>query len=433
MLSHLIRSKGPLDLFRRLRAIADRVGLTPGPMRRALNGYVRLARRYAVRVTLPVPAVILKRYPAILRELLGDGEIVELALHGQRHVDHSLLPTAQLSAEIAQATHTFAALGIPFVGFRAPYLRWSADLLTALDAAGLAYDSSQSVLWPVVDAAALDPAQRAALNTLLAFDRPRPAEVAPALPFWVDGLLEIPVSFPDDEMLVERLRLRSPEQLAAYWIAAFDACHARGELFVLQLHPERFELCADAVETLLRHVQALGSAVWRPSLRDVSDWWREKRALTVRLTPLSDGRWAAVAQGPARGVLLARSAGLETPGIPHQGRAYQRMPERRCVLRSDRRPCVGVSARSARELAPFLSDLGYVVEVGDAAESCTVYLDRPTFAAEASAPLLAEIEAAAGPLVRLNPWPDAAVSALALSGDIDAITLWDYGWRLFGA
>jgi hypothetical protein len=29
-------------------------------------------------------------------------------------------------------------------------------------------------------------------------------------------------------------------------------------------------------------------------------------------------------------------------------------------------------------------------------------------------------------------WPGAAVSAFVLSGDIDAITLWDYAARLFG-
>jgi len=188
------------------------------------------------------------------------------------------LPVSALASEIAQAADVFRAHSIPFLGFRAPYLRWNHDLLDALAGAGLTYDSSQPILWPVVDRDALSPEQHQALDTLLAFDRPTPAETTPALPFWVDGLLELPVSFPDDEMLVERLRLQDAGVIAQYWIAAFAQCHARGEMFVLQLHPERFPLCAAALERLLAHVAALGPAVWRASLGDVATWWRQQHA-----------------------------------------------------------------------------------------------------------------------------------------------------------
>jgi hypothetical protein len=173
------------------------------------------------------------------------------------------------------------------VGFRAPYLRWNDDLLAALAAAGLIYDSSQPILWPVVDTAALSPEQRQALDTLLAFDRPASAETTSALPFWVGDLLELPVSFPDDEMLVERLRLRDAGAIAQHWIAAFDQCHARGEMFVLQLHPERFPLCAAALERLLDHVTQLGPAVWRASLGDVAAWWRQQHAVGEDLSTVT--------------------------------------------------------------------------------------------------------------------------------------------------
>jgi hypothetical protein len=147
----------------------------------------------------------------------------------------------------------------------------------------------------VVATDALSAEQRQALDTLLAFDRPAPAETTPALPFWVGDLLELPVSFPDDEMLVERLRLRDAEAIAQHWIAAFNQCHARGELFVLQLHPERFPLCAAALERLLDHVTSLGPAVWRASLGDVAVWWRQQHAADAEPSATSGspapGRW----------------------------------------------------------------------------------------------------------------------------------------------
>ena len=296
MLAHLIRSKGPFALFRRGYAIASRVGVTAGAMDRALTGFAELAARYGARVTFPVTALTLDRHPGVLRALRGDGATVELAIHGHRHIDYSLLPVAALAGEIDRAAAIFRAQGIPFVGFRAPYLRWNADLLAALEHAGLAYDSSQPILWPVIEAAALEPAQQAALQTLLDFDRPQPAETTPALPFWAGEagkLLEIPVSFPDDEMLVERLRLTDAGQIAAYWIAAFEQCHARGEAFVLQLHPERFPLCAAALERLLDHVERLGPAVWRASLSDVAAWWRSQHgsATADPAASRARGRW----------------------------------------------------------------------------------------------------------------------------------------------
>ena len=194
----------------------------------------------------------------------------------------------------------FGSQHIPFTGFRAPYLRWSNGLLAALAAAGLTYDSSQPILWPVVATAALSAEQRQALDTLLAFDRPAPAETTPALPFWVGDLLELPVSFPDDEMLVERLRLRDAETIAQHWIAAFNQCHARGELFVLQLHPERFPLCAAALERLLDHVTRWGRLcggpaweTWRPG--GASSTPRAKnRARRPAARRQVAGRWSAI-------------------------------------------------------------------------------------------------------------------------------------------
>jgi len=43
--------------------------------------------------------------------------------------------------------------------------------------------------------------------------------------------------------------------------------------------------------------------------------------------------------------------------------------------------------------------------------------------------VLARIDAGPGPLVRLGRWPNGARSALAVTGDVDALTLGDFAIR----
>ena len=108
------------------------------------------------------------------------------------------------------------------------------------------------------------------------------------------------------------------------------------------------------------------------------------------------------------------------------------MSQRRFRLRADVCPCVGVSPAASLELVQFLADQGYLLEVSDRTDGHTVYIDRGgSFARSEKLPLLAEIEAAPGPLVRWARWPGGAGSALAVTGDVDALTVWDYLSRPF--
>jgi hypothetical protein len=83
-------------------------------------------------------------------------------------------------------------------------------------------------------------------------------------------------------------------------------------------------------------------------------------------------------------------------------------------------------------LVSFLRQQGYIVQVNSDSRAYSIYLDWTDFAAKDERALLAEIEKSAAPLVRLGRWPNGARSALCVTGDIDALTLWDYGLRLFG-
>lgn len=80
----------------------------------------------------------------------------------------------------------------------------------------------------------------------------------------------------------------------------------------------------------------------------------------------------------------------------------------------------------------FLRQQGYLVQISDDEEPYPLYFDRTDFAPTDERSLLAQVEKSAGPLVRLCRWPNGARSALCVTGDIDALVLWDYGLRLFG-
>jgi len=91
-----------------------------------------------------------------------------------------------------------------------------------------------------------------------------------------------------------------------------------------------------------------------------------------------------------------------------------------------------VSHSSSPRLVTFLRQQGYIVEQVDDDQRHVLYLDYPRFEDEDERPLLARIEQGEFPLVRLGRWPHGARSALSITGDIDALTIWDYGLRFLG-
>jgi hypothetical protein len=80
----------------------------------------------------------------------------------------------------------------------------------------------------------------------------------------------------------------------------------------------------------------------------------------------------------------------------------------------------------------LLREQGYIVDTSTTAKQCATYLDAFALAQlDTQMQLVAAIETAPGPLVRFGPWPDGARSALCMTGDLDALSLLDYAYRLF--
>jgi len=421
-LSIALKGKGVLTLARRGASLVERYGLTSARLDRELGRLADLTEQYSCRATLPITTVVLRRHAALIRAYQARG--VEFAMHGYQHVDHSQLSEAAQTAQLSAARQVFEQAGLQLRGFRGPYLRYNAETLTVLRQLGLSYDASPAYAWDV-----LDIPETAAYRHVKEFFHARPAELYPVVPELDGALVRLPYSLPDDESLVERLALSEAAPMRRLWLASLRRSHERGELFTVGLHPERTTLCLEALQAVLAEARGRQPGVWIARLDEIADWWRSRAAATLTVTPAGDGAFQVAVAGPADATVLARA--VEVQADTHAwADGYQRIAAPAFTVRAARRPCLGASPRTADALVSFLRQQGYGVEVTDERERYDLYLDRPAFVGEDKRPLLDEIEAAGTPLVRLGRWPAGARSALAVTGDIDALTLWDYGLRL---
>jgi peptidoglycan/xylan/chitin deacetylase (PgdA/CDA1 family) len=416
-----LKGKGVFNAMRRGASIASRYGLTAGLLNRELGRLARLTQEYNCRATLPVTSVVLQRNPRLFQHHQAEG--IEFAMHGYRHVDYSALGRADQRQHLGAAQEIFQRSQIHLSGFRAPYLRRNPHTLTVLRELGLQYDASPAYAWDV-----LTQSPPPAYERVLDFFGALPATQYPVVPRLEDEIVHIPYSLPDDESLVERLALTEPEPMAAPWVACLRAAHARGEMFTLGLHPERTTVCYEPLRAVLSEARRLTPTVWIARLDEVAQWWRSRLATQVEVTEQKPGHYRIAVAGPRTVTILVRAASQRADATPWAN-GYQRLSAAVFELQSPTRPVIGVSAQSDPALPDFLRQQGYLVEVGDDPSLYSVFLHQPTFAALDQLATLVTVEGNAQPLVRLGRWPDGAQSALAITGDIDALTLWDYGLR----
>jgi len=257
----------------------------------------------------------------------------------------------------------------------------------------------------------------------------------PALPRLVDNLVRIPYCLPDDEALANRLQLTDAEPMTEIWLELLRRTYESGELFTLGLHPERIALCEGALRDVLSRARSLSPTVWIARLDEIANWWRKRAETTYQVakeTGLSTNAFRLTVDGPPGTTILARSVTVEALTEPRTN-GYRRVLSSDFVFRADKPPFIGLPPDSPSALISFLQQQGYLVESGADAQSCGVYLDRTNFTREDARPLLKQMERGTWPLLRLARWPDGAQSALSITGDIDALTLWDYVLRVFGS
>jgi peptidoglycan/xylan/chitin deacetylase (PgdA/CDA1 family) len=419
------KGKGGWNTVRRARVIGSRYGVSAHRMERRLATMLGLVERHGASATLPVPATVVERHAPVIARYATFG--LEFAVHGLNHIDHTRLPLAEQRDQLARARQTMRDARIHAVGFRAPYLRANEDTLDALRANGFLYDASQAFHWRDGLARRCGAYERA-----LDFYGSRPADDHPVVPWCERGVVRIPYCLPDDEAVVERLRLE-PDQIAATWLKMLRATRARGDLFTLTVHPERIDECAMGVAAVLDAARAARPPVWIARHDEIARWWRGRMDASILVSDARGRGWLRITiDGPTGLTVLARKvavAGRAEPWTRDTVRirgAELEVPAQPC------RPFIGVHPDCPEGVSRFLREHGYIVEVtrSDDEHACVVRRDR--FEPADQRALLAEIETGSFPLVWLARWPSGAAAALSVTGDVDALTIGDYASRLRG-
>jgi peptidoglycan/xylan/chitin deacetylase (PgdA/CDA1 family) len=423
--THWLSRRDAKYVAARLFTLFRRYGLTTGKAKQRTRDCVQFLAAHGCLPTFPTPGRVIDNNPEFCRELQTLG--AELAVHSYDHVDFTGLSPAQASRQFIKAAESFSRNAIQFEGFRCPYLSWEDSLLDAIPERLFKYSSNHAIWWDVVSDQSLKSAT-SVFKHLEEFYHPQSAGRVVATPKFMDGLLEIPVSLPDDLQLYDGLALGA-EGVQDAWIKILDKTFARGELFVILFHPESFRLCAPAFEGLLTQAAQFKPSVWVTRLQDVSQWWWERSCFSVDICSDSTGIDLSF-DCSDNATLLVRNMETPEPTLPWD-EDYRVLPGRTMHLTNGFRPFVGVSSALAVETISFLKDQGYVIDSGEQAARCSVYLDDPSVGSWSEVQLINHIESSRAPLVKYSRWPDGAKSALCVTGDLDALSLMDYASRLW--
>ncbi|HWH96175.1 MAG TPA: polysaccharide deacetylase family protein [Baekduia sp.] len=413
-------ARHPAYLASRLRAVAGRYGVTTRKAKERVRRCVRRLEQRGVRPTFATPGRIVDQDPSFFRELRDAG--VELAIHGYDHADFRRLTREQAAWQFEQALAAYARHGVPCVGFRCPYLSCTADVRAVLPVGAFTYSSNRAVAWP----AAAGDGGGAVFEQLARNYRAAPCAEVVAAPAAEDGLIEIPVSVPDDLQLCDGLGL-GEEGLRRQWLLTLQETQRRGELFAPLFHPEAYDLLETAVDGLLDAVRAQRPAVWATQLRDVAAWWRERAAFGVR-TIAEDGALVLELDCSERATVLVSRWRRPAALRPWDG-PWSILDDRRIRLEGTTRPFVATAGVDAATVA-FLVEQGYVVDADRDAECSVALTSHDVQRLGSRRALLEHVERAPAPLVRFGRWPSDARSAFCLAGDLDALSLRDYALRL---
>jgi peptidoglycan/xylan/chitin deacetylase (PgdA/CDA1 family) len=266
-LSYTLKAKGFTKTIKRAMSMINRYGFTSEKMERNVIEFVNLLVEYDAKATFPITARTLEKHGDFIKSVYD--ESIEFAIHGYSHVDYSKLSAKEQSEQIKKAVEIFKKFGIKPYGFRGPYLQANDDTLNALEENGLLYDSSYSIHWNVVPEEYL---KSNAHSYELALKLYEPSDaITSFLPYSLNGIVRIPVSLPDDEMLIDRLNIRNQKLLGKIWLKILEETNEKGGVFILQLHPERIPFAFNALKMLIE--EATKKNVWIASLKELAEYW----------------------------------------------------------------------------------------------------------------------------------------------------------------
>jgi peptidoglycan/xylan/chitin deacetylase (PgdA/CDA1 family) len=433
-----IKTKGIHNFARRLWTVFTRFGISQTKTKRALETVIDALHPYNAAPTFFIPAVVLGRHPALIAEIARRG--AEIGIHGYVHNDYRTLSKNEQLKQTKQAISVFQRTQIPYQGFRNPYLGWTEDSLHVFTGLNFTYESNEAVIHDAIDLERFPPHLRSGFEKSLKLFQAIPCSAYTLRPHFEGPLLRIPTSIPDDEMVFDRLRITDVEEVGAIWSRVMQRVYDLGGIYVLNLHPERAILCKRSLENLLSLASSRQLPVWQACLKDIAGWWKERSQYRLDIAQLAPDRWRVEATCTPRATLLARYLTVEDQPATAWYGPDVRVQAHACTVRAIRCPCIGLSTRTPQQVLDFLLEQGYpsVRCSQEEASTYTLYLDlleglgttREEQIQRRSA-LVQQIERLDTPFLHFGCWPDGSRAALAISGDIDSVTVQDFFFRIF--
>lgn len=424
---HLLRTKGFLGLYYRSRQILQRFGITSKKIENCLDTFINITTdEFGYNPTLCVTAILLDKYPKIIEKL--DHKKAEMGIHGYIHTDYKILSEKRINDDLQKAKSTFKKHGIPLVGIRFPYLSWNNKTLRTIKDKDILWSSNQIICWDVLDKNSIlkgswSNFQRVIKNLYVTT---RYSSNYLSLPRRIYDFVEIPISLPDDEIIIDRLGITKDTEIAQIWQKILKESNRRGELFTLQTHHERVPFFQNALRLLLKEVYSLEGKIWVASLGEISKWWREKNEFNFKITNKENNYYHIKANCLDKATILVKKTNNRDISAPLLNN-YQIINNKEFSIKCDKKPIIGIAEHSPQELINFLHEEGFMVEAGLNKNNYAVYLgDYHTFNTKNEKELIDTIELSPFPLIRFWRWPNNAQSAFAITGDIDGITLFDF-------
>lgn len=355
---------------------------------------------------------------------------IEYAIHGYRHIDYQQLSGQEQIEDFKKAIRIFNEHQVSFSGFRAPFLRFNSDTSRVLSSLDFLYDNSFSIYWDVLENTGFSESAWRDYLKVLKFYGARSSRQYLSLPRYIgqSRVIELPVSLPDDETLVEKLGVTDCARITSAWTTILEETHKRGELFTISLHPERINLCSDALIKVINRAREFQPEVWCTTLKEIARWWKEKQQFHFTIQAEGEGRYHIRANCTERATILVKNCLLscDTYGFY---RGYQVAAAREFILSSSVKPVIGLGLNTSPQAAHFLQDEGYAVDVSSHPQQFALFFNNlNSFKPEDEKRLVDLIECSEVPLVRFWRWPFQFASALTVTGDIDSITLLDFAF-----
>ena len=140
-----------------------------------------------------------------------------------------------------------------------------------------------------------------------------------------------------------------------------------------------FQVAADmfneALKYLLKKACKESSDIWIASIGQIAEWWKEKQRFSTNIFSQTSGNYEIEINCTPRGTFLLKS---KDPGIKKFFQDFSIIEGKRLVIKSPKRPVIGISADTSPYLKIFLENEGFIFEISDRKEGYSAYFDEYT-------------------------------------------------------